>query len=158
MDQTDKAPLAGSTPQAGAERERPKAKDRSFISDEEIRNVVLDGKPGFLVRVRLPSYRSLPLSCIDTIELSVDGVAIDPQQITFLLNGYSHKLDELGGLSKIFWWILDYGDLFVASQAPLGPGEHLVKGTMVTVEPYMTVGRFPLFYHAEKRLSVATDL
>jgi len=157
MNQTDHSPAESSVPETGPEKAVRKAKDRSFICDDEIRNVTRDGVAGFLVRIRLSSYRSLPLSCIEKIELSVDGVSIDPRSITFILNGYSHQLDELGGLSKIFWWILDYADLFIESQEPLSAGEHIVKGTMVTVEPYMTVGRFPFFYHAEKRLSVATD-
>jgi len=137
---------------------KPQPKDRSFICDDEIRNVKYQGKPGFLIRVLLPSYRALPLSCIENIELAIDGAPVDPKDITFILNGSSHKLNELGGLSKSFWWILDYADLFIEGHAPLSLGEHLVAGTMVTVEPYMTVGRFPFFYPAQKRLSVAADL
>jgi hypothetical protein len=142
----------------GAATERPQPKDRSFLCDDELRNVNHEGRPGFLVRVLLPSYRSLPLSCIEKIELSIDGAPVDPKSITFVLNGYSHKLDELGQLSKIFWFILDYADLFVERDEPLSAGEHVIAGTMVIVEPYMTVGRFPFFYSSQKRLSVATDL
>ena len=142
----------------GGGAQKPQPKDRSFICDEEIRNINYEGRPGILVRIRLPSYRALPLSCIEKIELSIDEAPVDPQDITFLLNGYSHKLDELGRLSKIFWWILDYADLFVERHTPLSAGEHRVVGAMVTVEPYMTVGRFPFFYQSEKRLSVAADL
>jgi hypothetical protein len=137
--------------------QKPQPKDRSFICDDELRNVKHEGRPGFFVRVRLPSYRSLPLSCIEKIELSIDGAPVAPKDITFVLNGYSHKLEELGGLSKIFWFILDYADLFVETQTSLSAGEHQVEGTMVIVEPYMTVGRFPFFYSAQKRLPLATD-
>ena len=140
------------------EKERPKGKDRSFISNEEIRNVVQNGVQGFLVRVRLTSYRSLPLSCIEKIELSVDGVPVNPDDITFILNGYRHKLDELAHMSHIWWFILDYADLFVASKTPLPAGEHLVEGTLVTVEPYVTGGRFSFFYPSRKRLSVEVEL
>jgi len=136
---------------------RPPAKDRSFIADEEIRNTVYNGQPGYLIRVRLTSYRSLPLSCLDKIELKVDGELIQPQDLTLILNGYSHKLDELPRLSHIWWFILDYADLFVASPQPLSPGEHRVEATLVTIEPYMTVGRFPIFYTSDKRLSVAAE-
>jgi hypothetical protein len=131
---------------------------RSFICDEDLRVSTHAGEAGFLVRILLPSYRSLPLSCIDRVELSLDGEAIDPKDITLILNGYSHKLDELGKLSKIFWFILDKADLFIKRKEPLRPGKHEVAGTMVTVEPYMTAGRFALFYTAKRQLSVASDL
>lgn len=131
---------------------------RSFINKEEIRNTVHQGKSGYLIRVSLTSYRSLPLSCIENIELSIDGKAIDPEDMRLILNGYSHKLDELAGLSHIWWFILDNADLFVASPQPLPEGEHLVEGTLVTVEPYVTGGRFSFFNSSMKKLSVAADL
>ena len=131
---------------------------RSFLVDEEIRNVVFEGKSGYLVRVCLTSYRSLPLSCLDKIELSVDGKAIDKEKILFVLNRYSHKLNELPKLHHLFWFILDYADLFIESKEPLPPGEHLVEAMLVTVEPYMTGGRHAFFSPASKRLVVAQDL
>jgi len=131
---------------------------RSFLSDDEIRNVVHEGKNGYLVRVCLTSYRALPLSCIEKIELKVDGEAINPGNMRFILNGYSHRLSELAQLSHIFWFILDYADLFVESKVPLPAGEHLVENLLVTVEPYMTGGRHSFFNPSTKRLTVATDL
>lgn len=135
-----------------------KGKDRSFIVDEEIRNGNHQGKAGYFVPVRLTSYRSLPLSCIEKIELSMDGKPISGEKITFVLNGYSHSLDEFSSLSHIWWFILDYADLFVESSSPLNDGEHQVDGLLVTVEPYVTGGRFSFFYPSNKRLSVATEL
>jgi hypothetical protein len=131
---------------------------RSFLADEEIRNVVHEGKKGYLVRICLTSYRSLPLSCLDTIELSVDGKAINQENMLLVLNGYSHKLSDLPKLHQLFWFILDYADLFVESNQPLPPGEHLVEARLVTVEPYMTGGRHPFFNPSAKRLAVAQDL
>ncbi len=142
----------------GGGPDRPQPKERTFICDEALRNGAHQGKPGFFIRILLPSYRALPLSCIEKYELTIDGAAVDPDAITLVLDGHSYKIPELGGLSKIYWWILDYADLFIASDKPLAAGEHLVQGTMKVVEPYMTVGRFPFYYTAEKRLSVAMDL
>ncbi len=132
-------------------------RDRAFLCSEELRNGEHQGKQGFFVRVRLTSYRSLPLSCLEKIELSIDGKPVDPDCITFLLNGYSHHLGEFAHLSRVWWFILDTADLFVESQEPLAAGEHLVEGTLVTVEPYVTGGRFTFFYPSKKTLSVATD-
>jgi hypothetical protein len=105
-----------------------------------------------MLKVRLTSYRSLPLSCIEGIQLSIDDEQIDPQNIVLVLNNYSHKLDELRGLSKVWWFILDYADLFVPRAQPLEPGVHDVQGTLVTVEPYATAGRFSSYNSSSKRL------
>ncbi len=130
---------------------------RSFLSDDDIRPTVWEGQSGYFVRVRLMSYRSLPLSCIEDIQLSIDGAHVARERITFVLNGLGHKLGELGRLSRLWWFILDAADLFVASETPLAPGEHAVEGTLVTVEPYVTGGRFSFYYPSAKRLSVAVE-
>ncbi len=154
----DRQPAPEVSPRAGVlETRRRQGKDRSFICSEDLRNGFYNGKKGFFVRVRLTSYRSLPLSCIEKIELSIDGQAVDPGFITFILNGYHHQLNELAHLSQVWWFILDCADLFVESKEPLPAGEHLVEGTLVTVEPYVTGGRFTFFYPSQKKLSVADE-
>ena len=147
----------GNQPEPREAVAQARGKDRSFISDEEIQNVVYQGKPGYKIKVRLTSYRSLPLSCIEKIQLSVDGKAIPQDCLTFILNGYSHKLTELSMLNQIWWFILDYAELFVESEQPLSDGKHLVDGLLVTVEPYMTGGRFSFYYPSQKQLRVAMD-
>jgi hypothetical protein len=138
-------------------RARP-AKDRSFLSAEGFRNAVREGRKGVQFNVRLTSYRSLPLSCIEGIQLSIDGHSVDPKDIVFTLDNHSYKLDELPKLSKIWWFILDHAQLFVPTEAALPPGVHDVEGTLITVEPYMTAGRFSFFNTSRKRLRLETEL
>lgn len=138
--------------------QRRQGQDREFIYSEDIRNGVYKGQTGFFVKVRLTSYRSLPLSCIENIEISIDGKAVSREDITFILNGYSHKVDELAKLSHIWWFILDCAELFISRPLPLPAGEHLVDGLLVTVEPYVSGGRFTFFYPSQKRLAVAAEL
>ena len=133
-------------------------KGRSFISDEGFRNAVQDGKQGFKLKVRLTSYRSLPLSCIEGMQLKIDGEPIDSNDITFTLNNYSHKLADISQLSTIWWFILDYAELFIAREDGLAAGEHEVEGTLITVEPYITAGRFSFYNTAKKRLFLETDI
>jgi Domain of unknown function (DUF6379) len=158
MSQKGKANLDLSSQVAKPEEEPATLGGRSFLTDDEIRNVVHEGKSGYQLRVCLTSYRSLPLSCIEKIELKVDGQETPQDKMRFILSGYSHKLNELATLRHIFWFILDYADLFVESKQPLSPGAHLVEGLLVTVEPYMTGGRFSLYNPSTRRLTVATEL
>ena len=128
------------------------AKDRRFISDEPLRSVQVDGRPGVAIKVRLTSYRSLPLSCIEAIELKIDGRTIAAADLRLRLNFATYRLADLPRLSKVWWFILDYADLIAPLPAPLPPGMHDVEGTLVTVEPYMTAGRFSFHNSASKRL------
>ncbi|HSB65740.1 MAG TPA: DUF6379 domain-containing protein [Anaerolineales bacterium] len=157
MSTPDKTNTAISS-QAEENEEATSLGGRAFLPDEVIRNVVHEGRPGYMIKVCLTSYRALPLSCIEKIELKVDGQVIPPNNMRFILNGYSHKLDEFARLRHIFWFILDYADLFVESKTPLSIGEHLVEGLLVTVEPYITAGRYSFYNPSTKRLSVAIDL
>lgn len=125
---------------------------REFISGHPLRRLVADGRPAVAVKVRLTSYRSLPLSCVERIGLTVDGREIDPSAMRLLLNAHEYRLDELGRHSTVWWFILDLAELIVTGEAPLEAGEHLVEGTLVTVEPYVSNGRFHFTSTATRRL------
>ena len=51
-----------------------------------------------------------------------------------------------------------YADLFVPSSTPLALGEHDVEGTLITVEPYMTAGRFSFYSVCRKRLALEEEI
>lgn len=154
--------LPGGPPQMASSAEPGphgrRGKDRAFVADEGFRNTERDGRKGFQLKVRLTSYRSLPLSCIEGVKLKIDGQEIDPKDIVLTLNNYSHKLDELPRLSGVWWFILDCGELFVPYPKPLAAGEHLVEATLITVEPYMTAGRFSFYSACSKRLALEPEI
>ena len=129
-------------------------KSRSFLREAPIENVVRDGVPGFELSVNLTSYRSLPLSCIEGLMLKVDGVPVDVSSAQLVLNGTGHKFADLAGLSKVWWFILEPATLFVPSKTPLGAGEHKVDATLITVEPYVTAGRFSFYHPTSRTLAV----
>ena len=125
-------------------------KRRSFLRDEPVRNVNRRGVPGIQMAVNLTSYRSLPLSCIEGLLLKIDGQETDVSAAILLLNGHEHPLSDLSGLSHLWWFILDPGTFFVPLPQELTPGSHHFEATLITVEPYITAGRFS-FYHADRR-------
>jgi hypothetical protein len=131
--------------------------DRAFLSSEGFRNAVHQGRKGFELQVRLTSYRSLPLSCIEGIELNIDSQPVNPSDITLILDNHSYKLDELRHYSNVWWFILDFARLFVARESALAPGEHDVEATLITVEPYITSGRFSFFNASRKRLCLEVE-
>ena len=68
---------------------------------------------GFEVDIHLNWYRSLPLSSLKTVELTVNGEAIPREEITFVLNGSEHALDNLTNHWDEMWFVLDPATLRV---------------------------------------------
>ncbi|VXC24250.1 conserved hypothetical protein [Arthrobacter sp. 9AX] len=60
------------------------------------------------VSVRMPWYRSLPLSSLTGIALSIDGVDVPRESITWkTTDGGSYLLDELAPRHDKWWFVLD---------------------------------------------------
>jgi uncharacterized protein DUF6379 len=72
---------------------------------------------GFEVDVHLNWYRSLPLSSVNTVELTIDGERIEREEIAFVVNGHEYPLDELAEHRDEMWFVLDPATLRV--QRPL---------------------------------------
>jgi Domain of unknown function (DUF6379) len=98
------------------------------IGDDALRVV----EDGFELDIDLNWYRSLPLSCVATLELTVDGEEIPSDEITF--NGYS--LAELAERWDEYWFVLDQATIRV--RRPLTPVDvHLRLGVRI---PYLPIG------------------
>jgi hypothetical protein len=92
---------------------------------------------GYEVPLRFDWYRSLPLSCIASLTLAVDGQAVAPEDIDFHVNDRDYSLDELAELYDEFWFVLDPARLRVRTDEPLAPGEHDVAVDLAMRIPYL---------------------
>ena len=96
---------------------------------------------GFEVQVLLNWYRSLPLSCVQTLELTVDGQPVPRAQIRFLINGRERSLDELNDLVDEDWYVQDKATLRVQRSPAVKPGEaHDVALKLGSRIPYIVTG------------------
>jgi hypothetical protein len=96
---------------------------------------------GFEVQVLLNWYRSLPLSCVQTLELTVNGQAVPRAQIRFVINGRDRSLDELHDLVDEDWYIQDKATLRVRRSPAVKPGEPLdVALKLGSRIPYIVTG------------------
>ena len=82
---------------------------------------------GAEIDVRLPWYRSLPVSVVEVGSLKVDGQDVAPGDIRFEINGKSFELKDLPAHSGEFWFVLDAAVLRL-------PGVRLEPGTDHEVE------------------------
>jgi hypothetical protein len=106
------------------------------IGDHALRVV----EDGFELDVDLNWYRSLPLSSVATLELTVDGETVPSNEIVFAVNGNEYSLDELANRWDEYWFVLDAATLRV--RRPLvRAGEpvdvHVRLGTRI---PYLPIG------------------
>lgn len=130
--------------------------DREFLTHEPMRPANLHGVDGVALTVRLTSYRALPLSCLAGVHLCIDGAGMDPALLRLTLCGTTYRVEELAALSSVWWFILDTARLFVPWRG--APGPHLVEGVLITVEPYITAGRFQTYSTSKKVLHLTEDL
>ena len=92
---------------------------------------------GFDLDIRLPWYRSLPLSVVDVPELKLDGQLIDRETIRFEINGQSRTLDELYPIDDESWYVLDSAILHVDHAAVDSKSEHIIDLTVALYPPYI---------------------
>src|ERR1700742_3960586 len=110
--------------------------DEDLISRAHI-EPMRPGEPEQLrIVLRLPWYRSLPLSTLDEIRLKIDGEAISSEKISFRLNGHIYPFQELKHLYEVTWFVLDAADLFVTLTNPLADAPHKIAVTLFVRIPY----------------------
>jgi hypothetical protein len=98
------------------------------ITDQGFQNTTANGRAtGYQFEIRFPGYRGSHLSCITKLDLKLDGVAVDPADVLFCLNGKEFLLAQLPELFVEYWFILDNATLKVAKAGGLAPGAHEVE-------------------------------
>jgi Domain of unknown function (DUF6379) len=92
---------------------------------------------GYRIDIRLPWYRSLPLSTVEVGEVLVDGTAVAPAKIRFELEGRSYALSDMPELTDKVWFVLDSAFLNVEGSALPAGSEHSVSVTLNLYPPYI---------------------
>jgi hypothetical protein len=118
-----------------------------FVADDSLSAV----EGGLQLDVRLPWYRSLPLSALDFGAISVDGEVIDPETITVRLNGQERPLSRLAGLWQEYWFVLDSALLLIPVADAESGKEYEVDITLVIHPPYVPNVFFPTVHRKRMR-------
>lgn len=112
--------------------------DRHIVGTEEFRNLRYGTKAiGYQLRIRLSYYRSLPLSCVEQVTLSVDDNEVPTSAITFCLNDKRFSLRQLCDLYGEWWDIVEDAKLEIDWPGGLPAGPHDVEVSLVCRTPYM---------------------
>ncbi len=113
--------------------------NKLLISEAEgIQNFSVDGKVmGWQYHSQYPSYRGSYLSCIQNMEVFLDGEQIPENQILFYINGKEFLISEFKDLYKEYWFILDKAVVRILKEGGLEKGsEHRVHVKMRHLIPY----------------------
>ena len=109
-----------------------------MLTDRVIADGSLRSDPaGFSFDLRIPWYRSLPLSCVEGLEVALDGDAIVPDRVRISFDGHSYALDELPPLYEEWWQVTDAAHVSVAADGGLAPGAHELDVTLSIRIPYI---------------------
>jgi len=107
-----------------------------LISDDSLRQ----HPEGFALALTIPWYRSLWLSSVVKLELTVDGEEIPQEDLTFELEGTRYALDQLAGQSDVLWFLQQHPLLIVRRATPFALGEtHKVAIVGELRLPYMQI-------------------
>lgn len=87
--------------------------------------------------VRLPWYRSLPLSVVEPAALSVDGRTVSLDGAEFELEGHRYPLAALKDQTDAWWFVQDSAYLHVPLDGALGSGPHELALVLNLYPPYI---------------------
>jgi Domain of unknown function (DUF6379) len=87
---------------------------KNTFSDVLVRLAPTRCTPGHLVlELRLPWYRTLPLSVVEVTSLEVDGDSVPLANATLELECKSHALSAMHELTEVQWFVQDSAYLHV---------------------------------------------
>ncbi len=95
---------------------------------------------GLALSLTLPWYRSLWLSSVGTLKVTIDGTEVSAGDIAFELNGVRYTLDQLPEQSEVLWYLQEHPLLIVRREVPIALGEtHDVEIVGELRLPYMQI-------------------
>lgn len=112
--------------------------DEQIVQPNDFKNISYGADVlGYQVLIRLSYYRSLPLSCIEQVRLTVDGQKVPDEKITFCLNNKRFTLAQLCDLYGEWWNVLSDATLEVEQAGGLCHGSHEVEVKLLCRTPYI---------------------
>lgn len=110
------------------------------VVDESLH--VLEG--GVRFAIRMPWYRALPLSCLEGLEVRLDGDVVEPHELALALAGRTYRLADLPPLHEEWWYVTDPLEVTVPRVLESANGEHELDVTVALRIPYIVEAGNPL--------------
>jgi hypothetical protein len=112
--------------------------DPYVIMNTGFKNTVEGGTTsGYQLDIRIPYYRSVYLSAIHSLDLSLDGATVPQQDIRIVVAGKTFTIAEMFEADSVRWGFGDPATLLVTRAGGLKPGIHTVKVGIVVRKSYL---------------------
>lgn len=105
------------------------ATHNSLFSEQDVRRV----ENGIAVSVQLPWYRSLWLSAVDDVAVTVNGEEIPTDRLRFALQRREYRIEELPEQWDTLWFVADRPDVLIDLGRAPEPGEQLTVEVVLTM-------------------------
>lgn len=129
--------------------------EKYMICEDGFRNVAEGSKIiGFQFNARLPYYRGLGISMIESIWITIDGEDIPRDKIRLLLHGRTYTLDEMESEADERWEFGEVATLLVEKSGGLQPGKHTIA-----LKDHLRISYlpFPLYAQSAKELDLSAQ-
>lgn len=128
--------------------------DKYLICVDGFRNVITEtgNVEGFEVKIRIPYYRGVPLSCVDEIVVKIHGQTFTNDDIRFTVKSGSFLMSEMSTVSTRRWNLDEDATLRIRKPGGLTYYDTEVDLTIVIRAPY---GKFS--GHDKKILTLEDD-
>lgn len=113
---------------------------------------------GYRFNVRLNWYRSLAISCIEDLTVTLDGQVAAPETVRLEVNGKELTLAEAAEAVETYWFVQDGLGVHVVGAGQVKTGEtHQVAVAYGMRAPYIAIGpgRFLVNLNTETTTCVA---
>ncbi|MDT0145591.1 DUF6379 domain-containing protein [Priestia aryabhattai] len=118
--------------------------EQYMICEDGFKNVEENNEIiGFEIQLRIPYYRGIALSLINSIDLSVDDIAISHSDLIFKVETGEFLYSELPTVINNRWEFGEKARLFVNKKGGLTEGKHKVNVNMslrISYLPWPNVG------------------
>src|SRR5829696_529395 len=105
------------------------ATHNSLFSEKDVRRT----DDGIAVSIQLPWYRSLWLSAVDDVAVTVNGAAVPKDRLRFELQGRSYGIDELRQQFETLWFLQDRPDIMIPLEPVPEPGDRVDVDVTLTL-------------------------
>lgn len=98
---------------------------------------------GYEVQLRIPYYRGLYMSCVEVIDLTIDGEKVSNDDMLITVKGETFTFAELPTVINHRWEMTETITVFVKKAGGLSKGEHKVKAFVslrISYLPFNNVG------------------
>jgi hypothetical protein len=105
------------------------ATHNSLFADTDVRRT----NDGIAVAVQLPWYRSLWLSAVDDVAVSVNGAPIAKDSLRFSLQDRVYRIEELPEQATTLWFVADKPEVLIPLDPVPAAGDELVVEVVLTM-------------------------